>query len=278
MKSQQTHTKTTGSEKKYDSNKRISDTPEYLENHSLKQPSWHSSVMCFFGIHTGIWAYVSDHCCEQLRQCAACGRTNLRTRHKWDGGFAGNGESRKCVVCGKIEFRGNTREILCAGLQKLGVSAAVAGRGRLEEASSPNSIGLVEIDRSPIHWANVTKWYNEGWYYATDYGVPDSNTLPKLRLRSVRVRRFPILGSVVDVRWIGKDMETGVIGRLNADIELKTNIIGCKAEIIVHTSPECGCWLIAHNSAGAPSPELWACYERVAARLPATGGRFNKWW
>jgi hypothetical protein len=158
----------------------------------------------------------------------------------------------------------------------MGISAAVVDRGRVEEASGPDSIGLVEIGGSPIHWANVRKWVDEGVHYATDYGVPDSHTLPILYLRSVRVRSFPILGSVIDVRWIGKDMETGVIGRLNADIELKTKIIACKAEIIVHTFPECKCWLIAHNSASAPSAELWACYERIAARLPATGTRFNK--
>jgi hypothetical protein len=175
-----------------------------------------------------------------------------------------------CVRCGAEENRGSTREDLFQGLRAIGVSAVLAPRGRPEEGSGQNSIGLIDIYQSSIHWVNVRKWYNEGTYFATDYGVQDSRTLPRIKMRSVRVRSFPILGTVIDVRWQGDDKGTGAAVRLAADLSLKAAIMFGAAEITVRTSPEFGCWLIPHPTKDAPPPELWRCYELAARRLPET--------
>lgn len=113
----------------------------------------------------------------------------------------------------------------------------------------------------------MRKWDNEGWVYAADYGVPDSRILPKIQLRSVRVKNVPVFGRVVGVRWQGDDKGTGVAERLTYDQALKAAIISARVEISLYTVPEHGYWLIPHTSKDAPSAELWNCYEMVARGL-----------
>ncbi len=66
------------------------------------------------------------------------------------------------------------------------------------------SLGLIDIAGGPIRWVNVRS-VGEGDYVA-EYGVPCEHApVPNPRLTSVRVRTFPLLGSMVDVRWRGYD-------------------------------------------------------------------------
>jgi hypothetical protein len=72
VKSKPIHDKVTLKERNYHTHKGSLVTPAQQRNYGPKQSSWYSAGMCFFGFHTGVWAYVSDYCCEQLRECAAC--------------------------------------------------------------------------------------------------------------------------------------------------------------------------------------------------------------
>ena len=62
------------------------------------------------------------------------------------------------------------------------------------------SLGLIDIAGGPIRWVNVRS-VGEGDYVA-EYGVPCEHApVPNPRLTSVRVRTFPLCGSIVDVPW-----------------------------------------------------------------------------
>jgi len=168
-----------------------------------------------------------------------------------------------------------TRENLILGLHKLGISAKIAKRRRPEQKTGENSIGLIDIENSPISWINVRNWWDyEGpEHYATDYGIPDSRPLPDIKIRSVRVRNFPLLGNVIDVRWKGNNMN--VAHHLTKDEAIREAIIASHSEITVLTHPKQGCWLIPRSGREVPKPSQWDCYQRIAAKLlvaPLTHG------
>ena len=102
-------------------------------------------------------------------------------------------------------FFPNAREDLCAGLRAIGVDAQIAGRGRPEEKTNGHySEGVIDVSEGPIRWVNVVSWGGgERDYYQTDYGVPDPRWLPRLNIRSIRMRSFPIFGRGINVRWKG---------------------------------------------------------------------------
>ena len=56
----------------------------------------------------------------------------------------------------KETFRDRTRDRICAGLQRLGIDAQVATRGRpVERVGGSGSLGLIDINDGPISWVNV---------------------------------------------------------------------------------------------------------------------------
>lgn len=147
---------------------------------------------------------------------------------------------------GKVKetFRDKTRDNLCANLQSLGVDARMAERGQAEEdigRKDPNkSLGLIDIAEGPTRWINVVavqqpNWVTNLWFI---YGVPDPRIEPnltKVRIKSIRMKDFPLFGQVVDLRWKGKDIGLGIIERLNGDVLLKQPIISsCDAIITAH--------------------------------------------
>ena len=119
-------------------------------------------------------------------------------------------------------FSNTTREDLCAGLRAIGVDARLAGRGRPEENKtwSNGSLGIIDVSEGPIRWVNVVlwDWYLDGAdWYKTDYGVPDPRYLPSLEIRSIRMKRFPKFGRVINVEWKGDDHGLGIRPHLSSD-------------------------------------------------------------
>jgi hypothetical protein len=212
--------------------------------------------------------YKVDTACTQFRVCEVCGQTETRVRHDWDMGWKGVGEIRLCTRCGKTETRGEQRILdnLREALDSLGVEATVSQR----LSRYGDLIGVIDIHRSPISCIEVRKTSDyEGVTYWTRYMIPDSRLIVLANFRSVRVRTFPILGRVIDVRWEGDDRGTGAMDRLTADIDLKAAIVSAGAEIAVGSAPSQG-WFITYSSTDAPSAGVFACYEKVARNLIQT--------
>lgn len=201
-------------------------------------------------------------------------------------------------------LRDRTRENFCEGLQRLGIHAQMAERGCAEEniglggpLTSRNytkSLGVIDISEGPIHWVNVLKKREPGKgggsivYYA-EYAVPDTRlgpNSPRLRIKSVSVKTFPLVGKVVDLNWKGIDFGLRFIGRMNSDLgwklierlnsdpELKEPIIKSRkvtigGSVIIRARCDHCCWIIATEIHSAPSIELWNCYQSIAQHLLA---------
>jgi len=173
------------------------------------------------------------------------------------------------------------RERVCAMLQAFGVEASLAPRGRREERCQDYSLiplddseGLIDIQASVIRWVNVWGHPPGDGGTVLDYGVPDVRPLPRLEdyLSSVRVKNFPILGRVIDVRWKGDDHGTGIVNSLTADDAIKKAIMcigGYGHDPYVWSCPEHGCWLMREPIYDITT-EKWDCFEKIAARLLAT--------
>ncbi len=164
-------------------------------------------------------------------------------------------------------FRDKTRDEHCAALRSMGVDACLAPRGRPEEHTGSGSLGLIAIARSPIRWVNVRS-VGEGDHVA-EYAVPYQRR-PSLhpKLGSVRIRTFPLFGSVVDVRWRGDDGGLGLVERLEGDAFIRAAIMAT-GDVRVEARPEYGCWIISGSASMNPLA-CWACYQRVACHLLAS--------
>ncbi len=173
----------------------------------------------------------------------------------------------------KVLFSNTTREDLCAGLRTIGVDARLAERGRPEEKTSAysGSLGVIDVSEGPIRWVNVVLWgesqESAANWYKTDYGVPDPRCLPKLEIRSIRMRGFPKFGRVINVRWKGDDRGLGLRHRLSSDEAIRSAIMNTRDEVRVVANRDHGCWLIRRETKAAPSGEQWGCYNAIAEHL-----------
>jgi len=164
---------------------------------------------------------------------------------------------------------------ICAGLQSLGVDAQLAAGGRTEEkiGCPGDSLGIIDIPEGSIRWINIWGMVtaNNLIIHYTDYGVPDlrlESNSPGLKICSVRVKTFPLIGKVVDLHWKGKDFGMGIIGRLNSDISIKHPIMRSRnVEISAHGDHRC--WIMSTRTDKVVSEELWNCYQAIARHLLA---------
>ena len=182
----------------------------------------------------------------------------------------------------KERFRSHARDEFCAALQMLGVKVQMAERGRPEQRiEGGGSLGLIDITKGPIRWVNVCRQKTSGSdFYRIEYGVPDTKVRPGydgLRVSGVRVKTFPVLGRVVDLRWQGDDLGTGLIDLLKGDISL-SGPLTTGTDLKIRYYGEHGCWIISTpwipsgllrswRAVLIPSAELWHCYEAVAGHL-----------
>ena len=85
------------------------------------------------------------------------------------------------------------------------------------------SIPLLTLAVPTIAWLNIRK-VPELPGFPIDYVVPDPNVdpeFPKVIIRTLRVKAFPLFGEVIDLRWKGEDFGLGIIDRLNSDISIR---------------------------------------------------------
>ncbi len=164
-----------------------------------------------------------------------------------------------------MTFHNRPVDKLCIRLAELGVPARVAEPGRPEEEFLRGSRELIDIlDEGPIHWVNLH--FDPGLEsYDTEYGVPDSRSLPEVRVRSIRVKTAPVFGKVVGVRWQGKDGGLGIADRLQSDAEL-SHVLERTPEVFVHHFHKHNCWIIGHDGTSLTA-ERWRCYQAIARHL-----------
>lgn len=193
------------------------------------------------------------------------------------------------------------KEAWYACLRDIGIEAKLAGLGRPEEAIPPNpsynSAGLVMVKSGEIQWVNFrreTKAHSNGDMYWVDYahyGVPDprmESGTARVRIKSVGVKKLPIIGPVVDVHWEGNDWGSGIIGRLNADSNTRPPLLkrsgvlravamsllegyGPKQhEMEISACPETHCWILSTAALPPPSREVWNWVESIAKHLVVT--------
>ena len=181
-------------------------------------------------------------------------------------------------------IRDKTRDNICLALQSMGMDAQLAEHERIEEKIDSvflgSSRGIIDISKGPIRWVNVVlghSWtVNEEGPYFIKCGIPDSRIgpdFPRVRIKSVRKKRFPLFGSVVDLYWKGNDFGLGIISRLNGDISLKPPLIKSNdVKISAHFchGQDQGCREISTKMRDIPYESLWNCYLKIADYLLET--------
>ena len=153
-------------------------------------------------------------------------------------------------------------------LQRLGIPAGIAPLGI--------GSGMIDILGGPIQWVNIrlegsSSIYATSVSYYTEYGVPDyrlGSELIRLKIHSVRIKTFPLVGKVIDLQWKGKDYGLGIIGRLNSDNSINSPIMRSRDLTISANSEQRG-WVLSTKTRDAPSQELWNCYQVIARHLLA---------
>ncbi len=182
----------------------------------------------------------------------------------------------------KERFRDHRRDNICADLVSMGIDAKMAERGRPEEnweaghrslgLAGYRSLGLIDISGGPIGWLNPGDVPGgQGGprpYRLIQCGVPDVSLRdgPGAHIRSVRVKEFPVLGSVVNVRWVGDDLGRGIIQRLADDASL-LEPIAQSGDVYIYGIPEHGCWVFVTHGHHAPTKEMWDFYQSIARHL-----------
>ena len=205
------------------------------------------------------------------------------------------------MIIGKSTNR--TRQRLCTHLRTLDLNVQIPERGLPEEGISGGlmgtSIGLIEVQGSPIRWINMLEHPASRYAsaaFTNVYVVPDRRVRSGgyLELRSVRQRNASVYGRVIDLYWTAnfvgtrvtatlkgewdEDMEDRLLDRINNDASLKESLIRLNEDITIRSVPNFWCWAISsgsyqENGLGlearrlGPSREQWDCYEMIARHL-----------
>jgi len=145
---------------------------------------------------------------------------------------------------------------------------------------SSESIGVIDILDAPVRWLHVQKTTargepgTESTTYYIDYVIPDPTLtpdFPKVKVKAVRKKSFPLVGGAVDVEWRGKDFGLGIVGRLDGDSSLRNTITQRNNDVEIRAYPDHECWLITESFSfqSPPTRELWDCYQTIARHLLA---------
>ena len=178
-------------------------------------------------------------------------------------------------------LRDHTRDDLCAALQALGIQAQMSERGRPEEKITRFgiSVGIIDIPDELIRWVEVKNGTLSGGdvdtYNHINCGVPDSRITAgfhKVEIRIERIKRIPLVGKVVDLKWAGKDFGLGLIERLSHDVSLNKPILESLSEGLfeIGAYPDHGCWILTVQDELTPSRQEWDCYQSIASHLLGT--------
>jgi hypothetical protein len=128
-------------------------------------------------------------------------------------------------------LRDKTRDELAYNLNSLGVKAETAERGRPEDKIDNSwwqrSLGVIDIPEGLVRWINILKKDRSKdspprWWIV--FCIPDERPISKLqavKISTARKKTFPLFGKVVDVKWKGKDCNTGLIDTISNDEAVK---------------------------------------------------------
>ncbi len=172
-------------------------------------------------------------------------------------------------------WRDKTRDLICDQLAAMGVDARLAERGRPEERlGSPvtigrgHSLGLIDIEGSPIKWINVRAFIMHRSDYHLVYGTNGPQNSSRVRIRAKAIRDW---GPIEYVKWAGDDGGTGLISRLSTDPAIQSAVLAADVlPLQVEYRPPGELWLLSTlPDRPVPSVEAWRCCELIAARLSA---------
>ena len=166
-------------------------------------------------------------------------------------------------------FRDKLRDKLCTRLQKRGIDAQMAVRGRFEEDirdfalhSGGYSLGIIRISEGPINWINIRKVTGEGkndskLAYIFDYGIADPKLVPGVSEPRYHFANF---------QWEGEDYNTGIIDRLNNDDSLRETFL---EGIRIAAIGNYGCWIISKRQVTTYSEPLIRSVNFILDRISA---------
>jgi hypothetical protein len=169
-------------------------------------------------------------------------------------------------------LRDKTRDNLTRDISSLGITAIMSKRNRPEEKIVKTwyqrSLGIIDIGGEAVKWINILK--NDGsedsppqWWIV--FGIPDEKGISQtVNIKTIKKKRFPVLGTVVDVTWKGNDSATGLIDLLSLDEEIK-NFTQSNGNLAIrsHTGKFQG-WTLQVDERFKPTDQDWATIRKIA--------------
>ena len=161
---------------------------------------------------------------------------------------------------------------ICRNLEKIGVVCHVVPEGiygeiRVDSSNAP-------INRIAWRVTGVSAFDNPGTVPVTylDYFIPGADGVlrsehrfTKFRIDSIRIRKFPIFGNVVGVRWEGDDGGLDIFDRLTTDLFVRQVILdGLEVQI---NADERGWKLSVRSDPRDPSKSEWDCFCAIGNHL-----------
>jgi hypothetical protein len=87
----------------------------------------------------------------------------------------------------------------------------------------------------------------------------------RLAIELVRVRKFPLVGTVTSGRWVGRDLDTGLLATLNGDPTLSA-LFAWKT-VRIRTDSAAARWVIVADGWTPVSRPVWRALVAVARHL-----------
>ena len=163
---------------------------------------------------------------------------------------------------------------ICCNLEKMGVVCHVVPEGiygeiRVDSSNAPINRIVWSVGSAPPGGGAPLTYL--------DYFIPDADGVlrsehrfTKFRIDSIRIRKFPIFGNVVGVRWEGDDGGLDIFDRLTNDIFIRQVILdGLQVRISADeiTADERGWKLGVCSSPRDPSKSEWDCFCAIGNHL-----------
>jgi hypothetical protein len=171
-------------------------------------------------------------------------------------------------------LRDKSRDELAQNLNRLGVRADLAERGRSEEkienAWYQRSLGIIDIPEGSVGWINILKKdasKNSPPLWWVVLCIPDKRPIPNYRavdIKTTRRKSFPLFGKIVDVTWKGNDHHTGLTGVLSSDEAVK-NLAKKIGNLVIHSyDKEFQGWTLQVDRRFVPTNQDWTTIQKIA--------------
>lgn len=177
-------------------------------------------------------------------------------------------------------LRDKTRDKLALNLHSLGVSAVLSERNRIEEKVENSwyqrSLGIIDIPEGSIQWINILK--KDGsknspprWWVIL--GIPDERPVPDHKtvdIKTIRKKKIPIFGRVIDVTWKGDDYGTGLSETLSGDEAIK-NLAKNIGNLTIHSyTKEFQGWTLQVDRRFSLTTKDWEAIQKIANYIFST--------